>query len=74
MIKEIVMYQVVCDNCGRLFKESIFGLERFDTQHIALNNSKMLGWIHQNGKSYCPYCSGSKNKEKINANHSGCPF
>lgn len=74
MIKGITMYQVVCDKCGRIFKETMFGIDRFDSSLSAINTSKSECWEHENGKSYCPYCSKHKNEVKINANRSGCPF
>ena len=50
MIKEIVMYQVVCDKCGRIFKETMFGFDRFDSSHSAINTSNTECWTYENGK------------------------
>lgn len=49
MIREVTMYQAVCDGCGRGF-----GLEL--TDGMARYMAKMRDWQEINGKLYCPDC------------------
>lgn len=59
MIKEVTMYQVVCDKCGRVFENGIFGSNRFYTSEGALKSAQRYGWTESNGKNLCHVCSGN---------------
>jgi hypothetical protein len=55
MIKEVKMYTVICDNCG---KDSNDGTEYscWSEQSIAWDSAMDADWIEDNGMNYCPDC------------------
>ena len=55
MLKEVKMYTVVCDNCGKDVNK--------DAEYSAWNDKNYAGevamesdWIKENDKHYCPDC------------------
>ena len=55
MLKEVKMYTVVCDNCGKDVNK--------DAEYSALNDKRHAeevamesDWIKENDKNYCPDC------------------
>lgn len=55
MIKEVTMYTVICDRCG---KDACQGTDwsawgdKFDAEDVALD----ADWIQHEGKDYCTDC------------------
>lgn len=55
MIKSIIMYYVVCDRCGKTFREgdtTITGADKKSARGYALES----GWVEIGDKHYCPDC------------------
>lgn len=55
MLKEVKMYTVVCDNCGKDVNK--------DAEYSAWNDKRRAeevatesDWIKENDKNYCPNC------------------
>ena len=58
MIKEITMYQAVCDRCGLKLRHPHWGLVFLPTPSYDMFESRLLneGWKEIDGKLYCPDC------------------
>ena len=55
MIKLVTMYSVVCDRCGKTFREgdtTITGADKKSAIGYALES----GWVEIGDKHYCPDC------------------
>lgn len=56
MIKEVIVFTVVCDNCG---KDSSDGCEHlgWDDENYALDCAMNADFIENNHSHYCPDCA-----------------
>lgn len=55
MIKEVKMYQCVCDNCGCEYKEN-GEPTAFDSKDDSYNAALADGWVEYKKGIYCPDC------------------
>ncbi len=54
MIKEVTMYTIVCDRCG---KDACEGTDYSGWDCIeGVRESACEGWLHEDGKDYCWGC------------------
>jgi len=65
MIKEIPMYTVICDGCGKNSCD-IWDYAGWKKKKNALACAKGADWIEKNNKHYCPDCYSSNDKVIIN--------
>ena len=57
MIREVTMYQAVCDRCGGLFKNSLTSRAIvFEDEEWLRATCSELDWREIDGKLYCPDC------------------
>lgn len=55
MIREVTMYQVVCDRCGKICDE-IGGIKEWANREYAQIAAFESGWLLINHETYCPDC------------------
>lgn len=55
MNKEVTMYTVVCDNCGKDSNEDN-EYSCFSTKEMAEDEAMEIGWLRDNDKHYCTDC------------------
>ncbi len=55
MIKEVTMYTVVCDRCGKTADEGT-DYSCWDEEFAARDVASEAGWIEHNENDYCPGC------------------
>lgn len=57
MIREVTMYQAVCDGCGGLLKNSLTKRTIvFEDEEWLRATCSEFDWREINGKLYCPDC------------------
>ena len=57
MIREVEMYQAVCDGCGGVHISGIDGESKFLSKESAYVSATVIGnWKGIDGKIYCPDC------------------
>lgn len=56
MIKEVIMYQPVCDGCGKGYVNEFLGDCAWVDSSSAMENCAEDGWQEIDGKLYCPDC------------------
>lgn len=56
MIKEVTMYQCVCDRCGKVHVDDFNGFVAWTDGGYAADAAGDDGWIGIDGKHYCPDC------------------
>ena len=55
MLKEVKMYTVVCDNCGKdVNKDAEYSA--WNDKNYAVEVAMESDWIKENDKHYCPDC------------------
>ena len=55
MLKEVKMYTVVCDNCGKdVNKDAEYSA--WNDKNYAVEVAMKSDWIKENDKHYCPDC------------------
>lgn len=55
MIKEVIMYTIVCDNCGKdVNKDAEYSA--WNDKNYAEEVAMESDWIKENDKHYCPDC------------------
>ena len=52
MIKEVKMYSVICDRCGRILEDGAFWEDKSSAISYALKSK----WAEIGDKHYCPDC------------------
>lgn len=68
MIKEVTMYTVICDNCGRdVNQESEYSC--FNDKEFIEDMSFESGWIKEGYKHYCPACYDYDDDDNIVINN-----
>lgn len=69
MIKEVKMFTVICDNCGR---DAHRGQEYscWNDKGYAMENAIEMGWLELEGKIYCDYCYAYDEADTIEINSS----
>ena len=55
MIREVTMYQAVCDGCGKPCAE-IGGIMAWANRESARIAAREAGWLIVNHETYCPDC------------------
>lgn len=55
MIREVTMYQAVCDGCGKPCAE-IGGIIAWESRESAQIAAWESGWLTINHETYCPDC------------------
>lgn len=55
MIREVTMYQAVCDRCGKICAE-IGGIKEWENRELAQIAAFESGWLLVNHETYCPNC------------------
>lgn len=64
MIKELIMYTVVCDSCGKdVNVEAEYSC--WDDKEYALDIAFEFDWITDYGKHYCPECYYYNENDKL---------
>jgi hypothetical protein len=56
MIKEVTMFAVFCDNCGKQCEDENAGFCAWSDEVGAKESACECGWLNENDKDYCPYC------------------
>lgn len=60
MLKEVPMYTVSCDCCGKLFEDSHSGIVAWNDPASVVFQSEEAGWLWENDEylkgHYCPDC------------------
>jgi len=64
MIKEVKMFTVICDNCGRDSGDDC-DYSCWNDESTALDNAKIDDWIEHEGKNYCPHCYYIDDEDEI---------
>ena len=54
MIKQVIYYDIICDRCGKSFREE--SEMCYTDKDSALMVAEQSEWIDINGKHYCPDC------------------
>ena len=55
MIKELTMYTIVCDSCGKdVNKDADYSC--WDDKEYALDIAFEFDWVNDDDKHYCPDC------------------
>lgn len=57
MIREVTMYQAVCDRCGKPHTDDIDGTICWESEESALYVALESGWEEIGGKLCCPACA-----------------
>lgn len=56
MIREVDMYQCVCDGCGKSHVDDFNGYVAWSDETMAAEAAYESGWTNIEGKDYCPDC------------------
>lgn len=56
MIKKKIMYQPVCDCCGKEFVNYATGYCGWEDEDEAEENAEEVGWLSTGDRLYCPDC------------------
>lgn len=56
MIREVTMYQAVCDGCGKTHINENMGYCAWVDGCSAIEDACEAGWTEIDGKLYCPDC------------------
>jgi hypothetical protein len=56
MIREVNMYQCVCDGCGKSHVDEFNGYVAWTDGSYARESANDDSWINIDGKDYCPDC------------------
>lgn len=56
MIREVTMYQAVCDGCSKAHVNKSMGYYAWADESYALEDAYEEGWTEIDGKLYCPDC------------------
>lgn len=56
MIKEVKMYSVVCDRCGKTFIDEFNGIAAWLDEGTAKEQAMESEWAEIDDKHYCPDC------------------
>ena len=65
MIKEVIKYAIVCDGCGRTFRDRFWGKNAFDDEVTARERANDDGWFREGSKHYCPECYETEQNRRI---------
>lgn len=55
MIKEVIMYTVICDGCGTDCNEDAEH-SCWNDESYAVDDAMEQDWIEEGDKHYCPWC------------------
>ena len=56
MIREVTMFAMVCDNCGKQHEDEDAGFIAWSDEVGARESACESGWYEDDGNYYCPYC------------------
>lgn len=56
MIKQVTMYSVVCDRCGKPFIDEFNGIVAWLDEGTAKEQAMENEWVEIGDKHYCPDC------------------
>ena len=56
MIREVTMFAMVCDNCGKQHEDEDAGFIAWSDEVGARESACESGWYEDGGNYYCPYC------------------
>lgn len=56
MIKEVKMYSVICDRCGKAFIDEFNGIMAWLDEGTAKEQAMESEWTEIDDKHYCPDC------------------
>lgn len=56
MIKEVKMYSVICDRCGKAFVDEFNGIVAWVDEGTAKEQAMESEWAEIGDKHYCPDC------------------
>lgn len=56
MIREVTMFAVFCDNCGKQCEDENAGFCAWSDEVGARESACESGWYEDGGNYYCPYC------------------
>ena len=64
MIEEVINYAVVCDKCGKVFRDRFWGKNAFEEKIIAVERAVDEGWLRMGDKFYCPDCDTFEDEDE----------